>query len=218
MMRIRSISQLGEFLDTQLSWRKKELTALKLSVGSARTSNQNAMLRASLCLLYAHWEGFIKEAATSYVCFVALQGLKFRDVTPNLVALGLRSEIQKAGQSNLATSHTDLAQRIMGRQDEPFRPDWNNAIDAGSNLSYLRLRQVLCVVGIEDAEYISKGPIIDERLVKNRNSIAHGQGVLIDQDEYDELHEIVIQMLDLFRNHIENAAARGTYRRISSVS
>ena len=76
----------------------------------------------------------------------------------------------------------------------------------------------MCVVGIEDAEYISKGPIIDERLVKNRNSIAHGQGVLIDQDEYDELHEIVIQMLDLFRNHIENAAVRGTYKRTSSVS
>lgn len=176
------------------------------------------MLRASLCLLYAHWEGFIKEAATGYVCFLALQGLKFRDVTPNLVALGLRSEIQEAGQSNLSTYHTDLTQRIMGRQDEPFRPDWDNAIDSGSNLSSRRLRQVLCAAGIEDEEYISKGPIIDERLVKNRNSIAHGQGVLIDQDEYDELHEIVIQMLDLFRNHIENAAATGTYMRISSVS
>ena len=150
-------------------------------------------------------------------CVSWLYRVKFRDVTPNLVALGLRSAIQNAGQSNLATFHTDLTQRIMGQQDEPFRPDWDNAIDTGSNLSFRRLKEVLCVVGIEDQEYISKGPIIDERLVKNRNSIAHGQGVQIDQDEYDDLHDTVIQMLDLFRNHIENAAVTGTYKRSSSV-
>ena len=163
-MRIRSISQLGEFLDRQLSGRRKELTALKFSVGNARNNNRNAMLRAALCLLYAHWEGFIKDAATGYVCFIALQGLKFRDVTPNLVAFGLRAEIQDAGRSNSATSHTGLTRKIMGRQDEPFRPDWDNAIDSGSNLNSRRLGEVLCLVGIKDEEYVTKGPIIDERL------------------------------------------------------
>ena len=99
-MNIGSLLQLTRSLDKQLSWRKKELTALKFWVENGEENVRNTIMRASLCLLYAHWEGFIKEAATRYVRFVAQQGLQFRDVTPNLVALGLRAEIQTAGKSN----------------------------------------------------------------------------------------------------------------------
>ena len=217
-MRIPSLYHLNDFLDTQLSWRKKELTALKLAVGNARTSSLNTLLRAAVCLLYSHWEGFIKEAATGYICFVALQGLKFRDVTPNLVALGLRAEIQNAGRSNLSTLHTDLTQKMMGSQDEPFRPNWDEAINTESNLNSKVLREVLCAVGVNNAEYISKGPIIDERLVMNRNSIAHGQGVVISRDDYDDLHDMILQMLDLFRNDVENAAVLGSYKRVPGTT
>ena len=217
-MRIRSLYHLNEFLDTQLSWRKKELTALKLAVGNARTSSLNTLLRAAVCLLYSHWEGFIKEAATGYICFVALQGLKFRDVTPNLVALGLRGEIQNAGRSNLSTLHTDLTQKMMGNQDEPFRPNWDEAINTESNLNSKVLREVLCAVGVNDAKYISKGLIIDERLVMNRNSIAHGQGIVISRDDYDDLHDMILQMLDLFRNDVENAAVLGSYKRVPGTT
>ena len=217
-MRIPSLYHLNDFLDTQLSWRKKELTTLKLAVGNARTSSLNTLLRAAVCLLYSHWEGFIKEAATGYICFVALQGLKFRDVTPNLVALGLRAEIQNAGRSNLSTLHTDLTQKMMGSQDEPFRPNWDEAINTESNLNSKVLREVLCAVGVNNAEYISKGPIIDERLVMNRNSIAHGQGVVIGRDDYDDLHDMILQMLDLFRNDVENAAVLGSYKRVPGTT
>ena len=216
-MRIRSLHELNDFLDTQLSWRKKELTDLKFAVQRARRSHRNMMLRAAICLLYSHWEGFIKEAATSYVCFVALRGLKFQEVAPNLVALGWRAEIQSAGRSNLATLHTELTRRIIGGQEETFRPNWDTAIDARSNLDSKVLHEVLCVVGINREEYTSRGPVIDERLVKNRNGIAHGQGVTIEQDDYDQLHDIVVQMLDLFRNDIENAAAQGAYQRAQAV-
>ena len=212
-MRIRSLIELNDFLDTQLSWRKRELTNLKFAVGDARTSHRGMMLRAAICLLYSHWEGFIKEAATGYVCFVALRGLKFREVAPNLVALGWRADIQKAGRSNLATLHTELTQKMMGEQEETFRPNWDAAIDVESNLNSKALQQVLCVVGINREEYMTKGPVIDERLVKNRNGIAHGQGVTIDEDDYDDLHDFVVQMLNLFRNDIENSAVLETYKR-----
>ena len=208
-----SLLQLTRSLDRQLSWRKKELTALKFWVENGDESIRNTILRASLCLLYAHWEGFIKEAATSYVCFVARQGLKFRDVTPNLVALGLRGQIKNAGASNLATLHTELTQKMMGEQGEEFVPDWDRAIDTQSNLNWEVLREVLCVVGVGNGKYISKRQIIDERLVKNRNSIAHGRGVKIDQEDYDNLHDLVVQILDLFRDDLETSAEKGNYKR-----
>ncbi len=213
----RSLESLNQFLDRQLSWRKRELTALKFSSEQAEENFQNTILRASICLLYAHWEGFIKEAATGYVRFVARQGLKFKDVTPNLVALGLKSEIQSAGRSNLATFHTNLIQRIMGPQEDDFLPAWDGAIDTQSNLDSKVLREILCLVGVTGDAYLSKGQFIDERLVKNRNSIAHGRGVSINQEDYNELHELVVYMLDLFRDDLESAAETSSYLRNSTT-
>lgn len=112
-MRIRSLDQLVQFLDDELAWRKKELTTLKFMLGKSRKRESVLLLRAALCVLYAHWEGFVKAAATSYVSFVSTRGLRYRDLTPNFVALGLRREISEAGLSNLPTVHTTLATKLM---------------------------------------------------------------------------------------------------------
>ena len=212
-MNTGSLLRLTRSLDRQLSWRKKELTALKFWVENGDENVRNTIIRASLCLLYAHWEGFVKEAAIYYVRFVAQQGLKFRDVTPNLVSLGLRGEIHNAGLSNSAILHTKLTQKMIGELEEDFAPDWNKAIDTQSNLNWKALLEVLCMVGVSSDKYLSKEQIIEERLIKNRHSIAHGRGVNIDQEDYDDLHALVVELLDLFRNDLETAAEKGQYKR-----
>ena len=102
---------------------------------------------------------------------------------------------------------------MMGELEEEFAPAWDKAIDTQSNLNWNALREVLCVMGVSSDEYLSKRQIIEERLVKNRNSIAHGQRVNIDQEDYDNLHDVVVQLLDLFRNDLETAAEQGQYKR-----
>ena len=55
--------------------------------------------------------------------------------------------------------------------------------------------------------------VIDTKLLKTRNEIAHGEYSVFDREEYVELHREVIDMLDLFRNQIENAAINQDYMR-----
>jgi hypothetical protein len=51
--------------------------------------------------------------------------------------------------------------------------------------------------------------LIDERLLKTRNEIADGENSLtIDREQYIELHIMVMDMLEIFRNQIENAATK----------
>ena len=63
-MNIRTQEDLGEFLDRELAWRKKELSLVKLSLDSSRTEQIPSSVRAGICMLYAHWEGFIRELYT----------------------------------------------------------------------------------------------------------------------------------------------------------
>jgi len=57
--------------------------------------------------------------------------------------------------------------------------------------------------------------LIDTRLLKTRNEIAHGNYLILDREEYRELQEEVIAMLDIFRNQIENAALQQEYKHFS---
>ena len=200
--------QFTEYLDGELAWRKKELTTLKFRLDRCRDHERGALTRAALCLLYAHWEGFVRVAATSYVDYIVRQGVHLRDLTPNFVALGLSVGITEAGKSNKSTVHTSLVRKLRSGLSEPFRVDPHSAIQTGANLKIDVLREILSVTGIDPTDYIGKRGIID-RLVDQRNLVAHGahgEGFEIPLDDYEALHQDVITLVEMFRTDVQNAA------------
>lgn len=214
-MRVRSLTELTQFLDDELAWRKKELTTLKVLLDKSRRQHETVLLlRAAICLLYAHWEGFVKAAATGYLSYVATQGLRYQDLTPNFVALGLWSDISQAGQSNLPTLRTALTTKLISGLAEHARINWEQSIDTGSNLNSKTLNEIMCAVGLDSREYLLKKPIIDQRLLANRNAIVHGERrPEIGADEYATLNDDIVQLVERFRTDIENAAATNSFRR-----
>ena len=212
-MRIRSLTQLIEALDDDLAWRKRELTTVNFMLANPRQHQRGPLLRASICLLHAHWEGFVKKAATSYLSFVATRGLRYRDLTPNFVALGFRTEIREAGQSNRPTVHTGIVTRLMSDLSDNAEINWQNSVNTRSNLNAETLREILTLLGLDERDYLLKGPLLDEKLLANRNRVAHGERVEIDSDDYDVLHSELIQLIDRFSTDVQNAAATGRFRR-----
>lgn len=76
MSKVRSISQLQNLLDNELSWRIKEFSYLKRIVQKSDAVSQPVALRSSLPLLYAHWEAFIKNSSTHYLKYVNEQSVQ----------------------------------------------------------------------------------------------------------------------------------------------
>lgn len=214
-MKVRSLTELAEFLASELAWRKRELTTLKVWLDRSRRQHESAILvRAGICLLYAHWEGFVKSAAAGYLAYVATLGLKYRDLTPNFVALGLWSDISQAGLSNLPTKRTALTTRLTLGLSEPASINWEPRMDAGSNLNYGALNEILCAIGLDNKEYLMKKPIIDQKLLANRNAIAHGERQPeFALEDYFGLNDDIVQLVERFRTDIENAAATNGFRR-----
>jgi hypothetical protein len=135
-MKIRALSELNEFLNGELSWRKKELTTITLMLGKLRNHEQKAALRAAICLLYAHWEGFIKAAAKGYITYVSTMGLRYSELAPNFVALGFRGQIKISGMSDSPSLHTKLVDSLISDLDERAKLVADTAFDTTSNLSF----------------------------------------------------------------------------------
>ena len=213
-MKIRTTEQLSDKLSGALAWRKKELSEVK-SLVETKTfspSKHKALIRSGICLLYAHWEGFIKLAANSYLGYVRMQKLCYEELANNFLALAMKERLKEAKESNKASLYIPVCNFFL---DELNQRCWlpKDTISTESNLSSEIFKEITHTLGIEFSPYSTKSILIDTKLLKTRNEIAHGEYSIFDREEYTELHTEVIAMLDIFRNQIENAAINKDYMR-----
>jgi len=212
-MPVQTIDDLIERIDGELAWRKKELTALKFAAEKGRAHEKETLFRAALCLLYAHWEGFVKAAARSYLEFVSLRRLPYRELQSNFLALGIRQHLRRSGESRSVAVHKRFVDAMLEMLDDPSNRNLQDAIDARGNLNYNALSDILVAVGVDETPYATKKAVIDEKLLSRRNSVAHGDFLPIDADEYSNLHAQVLDLIDRLRTDLENAAVMRSYLR-----
>jgi hypothetical protein len=213
-VKIRSSEQLYDFTTNELAWRKKELFSLHsmiFSIGLS-PSKKNALLRSTIALLYAHWEGFIKSCATAYIQFVAMQRLKHNELAPNFLALAIRPILMNAIQSKKAEDHIRLVLFFQNNLTTQSSLPFKDVIDTQSNLSTAILRNIVTFLGFDYTVYETKEKMLDERLLKNRNRIAHGEYLEITDNEVHELMNECISLMEIFKNQIDNAVSLQTYK------
>jgi len=213
-MKIRTDSQLFACIDDDLIWRKRELTQFKflLQDTKKRRDKNIALLRSAVPLLYAHWEGFIKAAAKNYLEFVASQRLKINELSVNFIALSARKILLEASCSKKIKQHIALTDFFRnGLQDKSSLP-YKDAINTRANLSSDVLREIIEILGLDYSPYETKAHIIDEKLLKFRNMIAHGEYLSIEIGDYETLNQQVIEMMDDFKTQIQNATLLSGYK------
>jgi hypothetical protein len=79
------------------------------------------------------------------------------------------------------------------------------------------LREIALLLGLDYSRFETKEVLIDEKLLGNRNRIAHGEALLVDLNEYLSLHEEVHGVMQDFYNQIDNLAFTGSYQKPSPV-
>jgi hypothetical protein len=221
MSKIRTPNDLSDRLSEDLAWRKIELSAIKglIERREFELQKNKVLTRSGIAILYAHWEGYIKCAATAYLEFVSMQrNLRYCDLTDNFIAIAMKSRLDEAASTKQATIHNEVIKFLVESMEERIKIPKEGVITTGSNLSSDVLRQILALLGIDYQQYEMKQVLIDEKLLAKRNCIAHGEFLDVDVDSYRELHREVIDMMDLFRDQIENHAVQKLYLRANASS
>ncbi|MFN8387891.1 MAG: MAE_28990/MAE_18760 family HEPN-like nuclease [Anaerolineales bacterium] len=212
-MKIRTAEHLYDFTSSELAWRKKELFELR-SLVIARTltpSKKNVLIRSTIALIYAHWEGFIKSCATAYIQFVAMQKLRHEQLSPNFIALAIRPILLSAFQSKKVKDHQKVVDFFLHELPTQSSITYQEIIDTQSNLSTLVFRNIVETLGFDYSSYETKEKLLDERLLRNRNRIAHGEYVEVSESEVLELQDECIGLMEIFRTQIDNAVTLRVY-------
>lgn len=213
-MKIRSKEELSDRLNNDLAWRKKELSTLLNDVNTAPIKKKPTALRSAIVLLYAHWEGFIKLASETYLSYVKSKKLTLKELDKCFIALSLKHRLKEFESSNKSTIHTKMVDYLFNYLHESANFHDQNVILTNSNLNYSTLREILTTIGIDCSPYELKEKLIDSKLLKFRNSIAHGQELLLTKEEYQVIHNEIFNMINEINNRIQNAALNQSFKNL----
>lgn len=214
-MKIRGLTELNTALNDALAWRKKEITNIFLNIKSQNREHlKQTLIRATVPILYAHWEGFTKEAATYYIEFVARQKLSYSDLSTNFLAISCRPALMEIAKTNQTYLYNQFIDFLTYNQSERARIPYTGTIDTESNLSSKVLNNILFTIGVPfDDFWQTKSLLIDGKLLYYRNKIAHGERQAVDETTYSELHDLVIESISYIKNMVENIAIQKKYKR-----
>ena len=215
-MSIRTAEQLSDKLATDLAWRKKELSEMKSLIEAKNVSDQRhqVLVRSGVCILYSHWEGFVKLAANSYLEYVISKRLTYQELSSNFLALAMKEKIKEAKETHKPSLYIPVCEFFLSElHQRSILP--KEVISTGSNLNSEIFKEITYILGIDFSISSQESVVIDIKLVKTRNEIAHGEYSVFNRDAYLELHRDIIAMLNKFRNQIENAAIQKKFRRDS---
>lgn len=214
----RTIEELQDALDASLSWRRVELSSLRNEVErSARRGAHSplarALSRSGVALLYAHWEGFAKDAFGAYVDFLSRRRLKVSQLNDGLLRTVFAGLQRRAARGDAAAASAML--EAIRRPDSVSAPmPRSGVVNTKSNLRYDVLVELLDAVGLDAAEFATRSNLIDRLLCDARNEVAHGREHYPAPERFNELHAAVMTMMEALRHRILEAVRLETYKMV----
>lgn len=179
-----------ETISKDLDWRESEIAGMRILLLSTAISEgqRNGLLRAAWAMLYAHYEGFCKEALTIFFDAISGSGAVCSDLPQptKLYALAqkLRGLRQMANQ-NLLPAVVDFSSCHL--EALPIFPE----VDTKSNLWPNVLIDLLESADLNTCK-VKEHELKLKTLVGRRNAIAHGNNSLIHEVSYYLTFEKVV--------------------------
>ena len=208
----RTINELLDNLNQELSWRRRELNFIKDKISKDVSEAQKSLIRACVTMLYAHWEGFVKNVTEAYLNFVSLRRLTHKQLKPCFVAITMRKKFDLM-KSNYFENQVNAIEFLLNELDRRASIPYRDIINTKSNLNFGILKDICCVIGIDYSKYSLKKVFIDEKLLKNRNNIAHGNYLAIDLDEFEDIYRTTLNLMESIRDDILVAAEKEQYKK-----
>jgi hypothetical protein len=211
-MKIRSVGEFEDFVAEDFSWRRKELTNIRNTALSAKGSAQDVLIRSAVTILYAHWEGFVKQAAVAKINYLSCKGYKYHQLASSFTAFAALDDFD--GQ--IPAKKFDAIAKLTGGGidlDRGISAGATKYIDAKSNLNSEVLRDISLKVCVDYGDFELKENLIDESFLGLRNRICHGERIRVGVEDFDSLYLEVTALMDLFKNSILNSVVTESFLR-----
>ena len=151
-----------------------------------------------------------------FLQFIVDKKFKQSELTDNYKGIMLKKHFKGTQNSHKIKFHISAVNFLIDQKDGYVIFDPTMYIKTDSNLNYELFENILDTLGIPSTKYCSREKQIDESLLKNRNSIAHGQKCNVSKEEFISLFDDIISLITNFKDDLQNICATEAYKIKSS--
>lgn len=211
--------KLEKAINNDLSWRRQEFTEFNFLLQDNELSpyRKEVMLKASIALLYSHWEGHIKFSARKYIEYISEQKLPVGDLTENFKQIFLPAYFCNHTLNLKNIKSQQMLHDFFQENESLFKVDSEKTILTNSNLNSDLATEILMQLGFDNTLFDSNKTFIDEQLLASRNAISHGDKTSISKHNlnniYDQIKIYLLKMLESFDEQILDSASNKLYLR-----
>lgn len=207
-----SEGDLSAILDSDLSWRRKELSDLKVAVKGADEYSKPVLLRAIITMSYAHWEGYVRTCANRYFEHLTLRKKQFVDFERQIYVNSILGRLDALHRSRVSLKERcTLVNDILDGGNGTFSYVNPDLVDTRSNLNTDVVSNICMICGVDSSYFEQNRSFLDLLLLKRRNAIAHGQQEYIHVEGIDEFVATVLALMGTFRTLLENKVYTKAY-------
>lgn len=203
---------LSRIFNTDLTWRRKELSDLKSAITAADSYSRAALLKAIVAMSYAHWEGYVRVCANRYFEHLALRKKPYTDFERQIYVNSILVKLDALHHGRVGIAdRCKLVNEILDGTRVRFAYINPSLIDTKSNLSSDVIGDICRICGVESSFFLDEKTFIDVILLKRRNAIAHGQHEEISAGEVDEFVAKTLALMEHFSGLLENKVYTKSY-------
>lgn len=210
-LEIRFKEGLADCLDRRriaLTETERVVSAMKDSVLFQRACTM------AIPMLYAHWEGFAKEALQLYVEFLEEVELPLSDTEASLLAYAWTGSFRRLSGNLSHERKVELIERFLSSLTATLAfEDGEREINTKSNLHF-RVLEELSACFCLDVEPMRRHQKKLDALVYRRNNIAHGgREQRLSQSDVDVYRTLVLSLMEGLESTLHDAVDNGRYRK-----
>jgi hypothetical protein len=211
MPQLRTAEEFTAFITSDLTWRIREISDIRSTAATA--SLPRAVLRASVPLMYAHWEGHVSVVSRAYLDFLALRRLRYSNLKKSFRLNAFFTTIRRMTQARASyMEQVAFLSNVVDSGVSQLRTVDGDILSTRSNLNSAVLQDLCCLLSLDITQFESDFDFLDKILLYRRNNIAHGQFIEIDIDTLHDMSERVIEMMRKFNNLVDNEVNLQGYR------
>lgn len=211
-------SSISKELTRDLEWREAELALMRKDlIRTAKGSlHEEALLRANLAMIYAHYEGFCKFALSVYLEAIGKLRIRRKNLNWKLATFSMgafKKEIStKADSAAFFSEFMDGFNEVLEEQVPQFEQ-----IPPIANLWPDLLAEWLDRLALESNFITTESALLDS-LVRLRNQIAHGKKLTIrTREELDKYSNVAQLAMHTVAVGIVDSVQKKAYLRHSIV-
>jgi MAE_28990/MAE_18760-like HEPN len=201
------VNQISQSVDR----RREQITKIRRIVKDQdQTMLKEISILMSLPILYANWEGFVKESLLIYLEYIKAQNLECKELRPALIAYALNKDFNRLKGNQNTDTLVSVTESFLKIIENPFGIA-ELSVDTKSNLKWKVLIDICDKLSIDISSMSSFKRKINS-LVEKRNSIAHGgREPRYYYQDFEENASVVLGAIEEFERVLTQCVANKYY-------